>query len=162
VADIVSYSAIGQVTQHTRLGANSLYSDYGYDNGTGQLVQIRQLMDDGTTVHNTQTADYTNDAAGNVTSIATSSDSAATDTQCFTYDRLQELTGAWTPGSGNCAVAPTAAGLGGPAPYWTTYAIDAATGNRTGTTSTAASGTTTTATYILKRRKRFRWIGRSA
>src|ERR1051325_6655767 len=40
------------------------------------------------------------------------------DTQCFQHDYLRRMTGAWTPRDGNCAVAPSAGALGGPAPYW--------------------------------------------
>jgi len=141
--DDMGYSAIGQVTNHTRFGTYSLYTDYSYDAGTGQLVTLQQTLDDGTTVTDVGTSTYTNDAAGNVTKIATTSAAAATDTQCFGYDHLQELTRAWTPSSGDCSVAPSAAGLGGPAPYWTDYAVDPATGNRTGTTSTTTSAVTT-------------------
>jgi len=144
---IAQFSAIGQLSQILHVGTYSLYSDYGYDNATGQLVQIKQTVDNGTTASYPSTANYTNDEAGNVDEISTTSDSTATDTQCFNYDGLQELTRAWTPASGDCTAAPTAAGLGGPAPYWTDYTIDPATGNRTGTTSTATSGTATTATY---------------
>jgi RHS repeat-associated protein len=144
--DNVSYTSIGQVSQHQRISTDDLYSDYTYDLATGQLDGIQQISKVGSTVTHPQNAIFTNDEAGNVKSIATTSDSAATDTQCFGYDHLQELTSAWTPSSGNCATAPTAAGLGGPAPYWTNYAVDSATGNRTGTT-TATTGTTTSATY---------------
>jgi RHS repeat-associated protein len=144
--DSVGYTAIGQVNQHTRYGTYSLYTEYGYDSGTGQLLSLEQDIDDGIDIHPTVST-YSNDDAGNVTSISTTSDAAATDTQCFSYDRLQELTAAWTPSSGSCSAAPTAAGLGGPAPYWIDYAVDPATGNRTGTTSTATSGTATTASY---------------
>jgi RHS repeat-associated protein len=141
--DDMGYTALGQVSNHTRFGTYLLYTDYDYDPGTGQLVTLQQSLSDGTTTTNVGTFTYTNDAAGNVTKIATTSATAATDTQCFGYDRLQELTRAWTPSSGDCSTAPTAAGLGGPAPYWTDYAVDPATGNRTGTTSTTSTAATT-------------------
>jgi hypothetical protein len=42
---------------------------------------------------------------------------------------LRRLSQAWTPSSGNCTVAPSAAGLGGQAPYWQQWSYDL-TGNR--------------------------------
>jgi RHS repeat-associated protein len=71
------------------------------------------------------------DADGNVTSIAMTSDTLTSDTQCFSYDHLQDLTEAWTPADSNCSETPTVAGLGGAAPYWDSYTVDPATGNRT-------------------------------
>jgi RHS repeat-associated protein len=139
IYDTVGYTAIGQVSFHERFGATTLYTDYGYDAATGQLLQVMQSTDAETIQNSISTAD----AAGKVTKISTTSDTAATDTQCFGYDHLQQLTRAWTPSSGDCGVAPTAAGLGGPAPYWIDYAIDPATGNRTGTTATTSSAVTT-------------------
>lgn len=64
--------------------------------------------------------------------------------QRFTYDGQNRLASAWTPSSGSCATTPTVAGLGGPAPYWTDYAIDPV-GNRLSTTSHTAAGNTTDA-----------------
>ena len=84
--------------------------------------------------------------AGNVKSITDTSRSG-TDTQCFTYDHLQRLTEAWTP-TGGCTGAPDKALLGGPAPYWTSYAYDS-TGNRTSETQhgVGAMAADTTRTY---------------
>ncbi|WP_285491710.1 hypothetical protein, partial [Amycolatopsis taiwanensis] len=72
---------------------------------------------------------YSYDPAGNITAIADTPEVAAPDTQCFTYDHLQRLTEAWTPASGNCANARSVTGLGGAAPYWTSWTFDQ-TGNR--------------------------------
>ncbi|HEX4813387.1 MAG TPA: RHS repeat-associated core domain-containing protein [Nonomuraea sp.] len=91
---------------------------------------------------------YTYADAGNLTKIAdTPNGGQPADTQCYDYDHLQRLTRAWTPSSGNCATAPTVAGLGGPAPYWRDYVYDV-TGNRKSEVSHAAAGnTTSTYTY---------------
>jgi RHS repeat-associated protein len=83
---------------------------------------------------------YTYDAAGNVTRIAD-----ATDVQCFTYDYLKRLTSAWTANN-NCATAPSASVLGGPAPYWQSWTYDK-TGNRLSETNYSAAGAGTTSTY---------------
>jgi RHS repeat-associated protein len=87
---------------------------------------------------------YSYDPAGNVTKASdTPINGNAPDHQCFRYDHLRRLTEAWTPTSGDCAAAPTVAGLGGAAPYWNSYAHDK-TGNRTADTKHAAGGDTTT------------------
>ncbi|MER5703810.1 RHS repeat-associated core domain-containing protein [Micromonospora sp. NPDC002296] len=65
------------------------------------------------------------------------------DTQCYTYDYLGRLTEAWTPSAGDCAAAPSATALGGPAPYWNSWTFDLV-GNRKTQVAHAASGNTTT------------------
>jgi RHS repeat-associated protein len=82
-----------------------------------------------------------------VTSLATTSNTLATDTQCFSYDYLRNLTSAWTPSSNNCATAKSATALGGPAPYWTDYAVSPQTGNRTSSVEHPVTGTATTDTF---------------
>jgi RHS repeat-associated protein len=86
---------------------------------------------------------YSYDPAGNPTSIT---DAAAGDTQCFGYDYLDRMTSAWTPAGGDCTAAPTAAGLGGPAPYWTDWTFTP-TGTRASQTSHDTAGGTATTTY---------------
>jgi RHS repeat-associated protein len=87
--------------------------------------------------------------AGNVTKIASTSATLASDTQCFNYDYLQNLTQAWTPADNNCTEAASSSNLGGAAPYWTNYSVDPATGNRLSTieNSTTVGGASTTDTY---------------
>ncbi|GGT30110.1 hypothetical protein GCM10010271_37660 [Streptomyces kurssanovii] len=100
-------------------------------------------------------SNYSYDQAGNVLSIADTSNTASPDVQCFGYDARRRLAEAWTPaataaeaagggslgsvapveGSGPsaCQSAPGAKPLGGPAPYWKSYVTDAI-GNRTSDT----------------------------
>src|SRR6185295_9403098 len=69
------------------------------------------------------------------------------DTQCFSYDYLQRVTQAFTPTSGNCATTPSVTGIGGAAPYWTSWTYDS-TGNRLTQTQHDTTGdTTSTSTY---------------
>lgn len=90
---------------------------------------------------------YSYDAAGNTTSIADTPQDAPADTQCFSYDYLQRVTQAFTPASGNCATTPSVTGIGGAAPYWTSWTYDS-TGNRLTQTQHGATGdTTATSTY---------------
>jgi RHS repeat-associated protein len=92
---------------------------------------------------------FSYDPAGNITRIRNqpgADTGEPADTQCFQHDYLRRMTGAWTPGDGNCAVAPSTARLGGPAPYWNSWTYDKA-GNRTGETKRGADGSTTSSAY---------------
>ncbi|OII65493.1 sugar-binding protein [Streptomyces sp. CC53] len=115
-----------------------------FDERTGELKESyvdRESTSDTSTVpgHRVNHRTYGYDPAGNVTTIADTSN-GVTDRQCFTYDVLGQLTKAWTaPGAcraaGKTEAAPkyedddtlnvTAAGGG----YWKEYVYDAA-GNR--------------------------------
>jgi RHS repeat-associated protein len=143
------YNAIGQLSQLSRSSTASLVSTYNYDQGTGALNRVQQTQSLGGVNSTPSDRTYAHDDAGNVTSIQTSSSTLATDTQCFTYDHLRNLTEAWTPSSANCAAAPSSSTLGGPAPYWNHYTVSAASGNRLAAVinPTTASGGTTTDTY---------------
>ncbi|WP_188316770.1 polymorphic toxin-type HINT domain-containing protein [Solihabitans fulvus] len=90
---------------------------------------------------------YAYDAAGDITSIADTPLAGTADTQCFGQDYLQRLTQAWTPASGDCTVAPTAAGLGGAAPYWTSWTFDQTGNRRTQVQHATAGDTTNTSAY---------------
>ncbi|MFL6072999.1 MAG: RHS repeat-associated core domain-containing protein [Mycobacteriales bacterium] len=85
------------------------------------------------------------DPAGNLTGADDTVAGSATDTQCFRYDPLRELTDAWTAG-GTCNPTPNP-GTGGPAPYWTSYGYDT-TGDRTTSTRHGLGGAAdTTSAY---------------
>ncbi|MFF3659118.1 polymorphic toxin-type HINT domain-containing protein [Streptomyces olivochromogenes] len=86
---------------------------------------------------------YGYDAAGNIKKLADTPEGRTADVQCFTYDHLRRMTDAWTQTDTACAASGGEATIGGPAPYWHSYAYDAA-GNRTGETR-HATGTTGTA-----------------
>ncbi|ALG08388.1 hypothetical protein AOZ06_17045 [Kibdelosporangium phytohabitans] len=89
------------------------------------------------------------DPAGNITRIANqpgADTGEQADTQCYQYDYLRRMTGAWTPRDGNCAAAPSSGALGGPAPYWHGWTYDKV-GNRTSATKVGPDGKTTSSTY---------------
>ena len=142
------YTAIGQIAQYNRISTASLYSTFGYDPGNGAITEIKDTSNVSSTYTTQADRVYGRNDSGDVTKIATTG-AAGADTQCFGYDYLHELTQAWTPTTGDCTVAPTSTGIGGAAPYWTSYAIDPATGNRTQVTQnpTSRTGTATTDTY---------------
>lgn len=150
VYGVANYTPIGQLSQITRTGTTTLYTAFGYDPATTALLDIKDTTKTGATFTVQADRSYSRNDAGDVTAIKTTG-AAGTDTQCFGYDYLHDLTQAWTPASNDCAAAPTASTIGGAAPYWTSYAIDPTTGNRTGVThnptNAAASATTDTYTY---------------
>ncbi|GGV69313.1 hypothetical protein GCM10010261_63770 [Streptomyces pilosus] len=127
----VSYSALSQAQQLTLgtggTGSKSIYVTNRFEEGTGRLT--RSHVTDQTHPYMLQDLNYTYDQAGNVTSLkdptALGGESSA-DAQCFAYDGHRRLIDAWTPKSQNCADARTASAMGGPAPYWTSYAYNAA------------------------------------
>ncbi len=142
------YTSIGQVAQYTRSNGNVQdISTYEYDLATAATSRIMETTVVGSTFTTVADRTYTHDAAGNVTSAKTTGNTT-TDTQCFKYDSLRDLTEAWTPSSNSCSTAPTATALAGPAPYWNSYVVDPATGNRTSATlHGVGSAASTTETY---------------
>ncbi|MFS0729447.1 RHS repeat-associated core domain-containing protein [Curtobacterium sp. 1P10AnD] len=143
------YTSIGQLAQINRGGNLTNSSAYGYDAATGAVTEIKDISGTGSATAVQADRTYTRNDAGTVTSAAVTGD-AGTETQCYTYDQLQELTEAWTPSTNGCASPPSKTALGGPAAYWNSYTYDTLTGNRTSTTQHGvgdASDTTSTYSY---------------
>ncbi|MEQ4305073.1 RHS repeat-associated core domain-containing protein [Plantactinospora sp. B6F1] len=139
-----AYTQFGEVRElRLSAGGKAVKLGYGYEYGTHRLS--RAVVERDTAPGVIADVAFKYDQAGNVMSIADRAPGAE-ETQCFRYDHLRRATEAWTPGSGDCAAAPTAAGLGGPAPYWHSWTLDK-TGNRTSETRTNPNGTKTTSAY---------------
>ncbi|MGW5098783.1 RHS repeat-associated core domain-containing protein [Streptomyces nodosus] len=147
-----SYSKTGKPVQYemysTADGAKPVEVTNAYEWGTQRLAGTRVTRKDIVGVDQNSTYHY--DDSGNVLSVSDVS-SNGTDTQCFTYDYLARLTEAWTQNTTSCAIAPSGSALGGPAPYWQSYAYDLV-GNRTtetlhNTTGDASKDTKRTYTY---------------
>lgn len=153
----VNYSPFGQVTRAT-MGVKPLQvvTTNTWEPATGRLLTHTVDKEDATSA--VDTVDYTYNQAGQITStrdVQGAGGTANTDTQCFAYDYLSRLTDVWTDTGGTqTAVSPTVAGiggcdnttpsaahLGGPAPYWQSYGYDL-TGNRTSRTDHDPSGDT--------------------
>ncbi|MEU6554739.1 polymorphic toxin-type HINT domain-containing protein [Streptomyces sp. NPDC046915] len=115
-----------------------------YEDGTRRLK--RELVVDDAHTAPVQDTSYDYDDAGNPTKAATHAD-GTDDVQCYRYDGHDRLTQAWTATDG-CSADPSTAVLGGPAPYWHTYAYDDL-GNRTTQVdhATTSGGDDTTTTY---------------
>ncbi|WKU46531.1 RHS repeat-associated core domain-containing protein [Streptomyces sp. VNUA116] len=126
----VGYDHYGRVVRE-EFGdfARRLYNTYEYDEHTNALT--RAVTDRDKAPQRVDDTQYSYDAAGNVVSISTGSgqdSDRVTDTQCFTTDALRRITEAWTT-TDKCATGASAAVVGGPDAYWTSYTYDAV-GNR--------------------------------
>lgn len=133
---VTSYSTGGKLFQR------GLY----YDPATRRANEVVAAKE--TAPSTISDAHYTYDDAGNVTKIADTPTGGTADTQCLDNDYAGRLVQAWTPGNGDCDQQPTAAAMGGPAPYWQSWTVDAA-GNRLNQTdhNTATGDVSTTYNY---------------
>ncbi|HYN93100.1 MAG TPA: polymorphic toxin-type HINT domain-containing protein, partial [Pilimelia sp.] len=140
-----TYSPYGEFTGAT-LGAapNRVKIIQEYLEGSRRLDRVKVTREG--SADTVAEAAYTFDPAGNLTKLTETATGQLTDTQCFTYDYLRRLDRAWTPTTGDCAAAPTVAGLGGPAKYWTDWQHDKV-GNRTKQTRYGTAAGTETTTY---------------
>ncbi|MFH9405289.1 RHS repeat-associated core domain-containing protein [Streptomyces sp. NPDC017638] len=129
--------------------AKKAYLNWDYEEGTRRLT--RSYVTDDVHGYMPQELKFTQDDAGNVTSITdatTLGGTAKADNQCFTYDGNRRLTEAWTPKTANCAATGrTVANLDGAAPYWTSYTYTGAGQRKAETQHTTTGDKTTTYTY---------------
>ncbi|GAA3370743.1 hypothetical protein GCM10020367_18580 [Streptomyces sannanensis] len=134
-------------TNPTSAKKTDLHYDYEY--GTRRLT--RSFVTDDVHGYMPQELKFTQDDAGNVTSIfdaTTLGGTGKADYQCFTYDGHRRLTEAWTPKTADCAASGrTVANLDGAAPYWTSYTYTASGQRQTETQHTSSGNSTTTYTY---------------
>ncbi len=141
--DQAIYSAFG-LPQRTTFGVfgKQLVQTYTDDTPTQRLLQVTTNLQ--TLSSAADTTYYTYSDAGNITSVSDAQNTGGTQAQCFAYNDLSELTTAWTDtkgttatadatagtslppgGIGSCATAtPSAATIGGPAPYWESWTYD--------------------------------------
>ena len=87
----VSYTHLGQVGQTMQLQGAQTWRTYTYDPGRLRLSEVLQQRN---ATSNAVVSDdhYTYDNAGDVTIDNNVTVTAGTDTQCYTYDYLQQLT----------------------------------------------------------------------
>jgi RHS repeat-associated protein len=149
-----AYSELGDLTTLT-LGTDSTtsakkaYLNYAYEEGTRRLT--RSYVTDDTHGYMPQDLHFTQDDAGNVTSVSDASTlggTAQADNQCFAYDGYSRLTEAWTPKTADCSsTGRTKANLGGAAPYWTSYSYTTSGQRNTETQHLTSGDQTTTHVY---------------
>ncbi|MET8155035.1 RHS repeat-associated core domain-containing protein [Sphaerisporangium sp. NPDC005289] len=117
-----TYSKLGDLLDLTlSSGGKRLKETNFYEEGTGRLT--RSLFERETSPISVADTNYKYDESGNITKIADTPSGQTPDVQCFIQDHLQRLTEAWTQ-AGDCAAAPSADVIGGPAPYWQSFAYD--------------------------------------
>jgi len=125
-----TYTAYSQVAQQ-EIGSvsDNAYVTNTYDPHTGALTQSQV---ENTSVSTTpyDTTSYTYDPYGNITAETDVRNGAQSETQCYTYDTLDQLTQAWTA-TDDCAANPASNGgatvgdgISGSA-YWTSWAFNA-------------------------------------
>ena len=135
--DDVIYTPQGQ-PERTTFGPyrKQLVLTYNHDPATQRLEQSTTNLQPLSRAPDVTSYRY--DPAGNVTAVSDSQSVGGTQTQCFGYDNLDQLTTAWTATGGlalssgfkvgdigGCArQSPLATTIGGPAPYWQTYGYD--------------------------------------
>ncbi|MFD9121912.1 RHS repeat-associated core domain-containing protein [Streptomyces bottropensis] len=129
--------------------AKKAYLNWEYEKGTRRL--IRSYVTDDVHGYMPQELKFTQDDAGNVTSIfdaATQGGTTKPDYQCFTYDGHRRMTESWTPKTADCAASGrTTSNLDGAAPYWTSYTYTGAGQRKTETKHSGTGDSTTTYTY---------------
>jgi RHS repeat-associated protein len=129
--------------------AKKAFLNWDYEPGTRRLT--RAYVTDNVHGYMPQELKFTQDEAGNVTSIfdaTTQGGTAKPDHQCFTYDGYSRLTEAWTPKTADCATSGRAmSNIDGSAPYWTSYTYNQAGQRKSETNHTATGDQTTSYTY---------------
>ncbi|MEU9335748.1 RHS repeat-associated core domain-containing protein [Streptomyces sp. NPDC048290] len=127
------YSAFGEILRtDAGLAGKQVHGSYVYDEFTRRLQTA--TFDRSIAPLRISETSYQYDEAGNVTRITDTPGGAAPDagkkdTQCFAYDRLRQMTSAWTAKTDDCAAGPTKDTVGGPEAYWQSFTYDEA-GNR--------------------------------
>jgi RHS repeat-associated protein len=136
-AQNTSYDQWGDILKETiGSGTNVAAINNTYDTHTLRLTD--QLVNRAvTTPASVDEEKYNYDPYGNVTSQASArlGSATVTETQCYQYDGLDQLTQAWTA-SDNCAATPTTAahsmvtsGINPASAYWTSWAYDITAGD---------------------------------
>ncbi len=140
ILDSATYTHLGQLAQTlATTSGTQIAHTYTYEPASGRLsTDYTNSPSSGGVLSNDT---YTYDSAGDILEDNNVVTGVATDTQCYSYDPLQDLTAAWTPSSNVCTGAPSSSALGGPAPYWTSYTINPANGDRTQDIRHATTGT---------------------
>ncbi|MFE7843393.1 hypothetical protein ACFU53_47285, partial [Streptomyces sp. NPDC057474] len=92
------------ITTDATSSARKAYLNWDYESGTRRLT--RSFVTDDVHGYMPQELKFTQDDAGNVTSIFDASAQGGTakpDYQCLTYDGHRRMTESWTPKTADCA-----------------------------------------------------------
>ncbi|MET7859084.1 RHS repeat-associated core domain-containing protein [Streptomyces sp. NPDC005318] len=120
-----SYDDYGRLTGRqlgTSATGSTVTRTFGYDDarGTDWLSNITTKITNGTTTTTAQDDSYIRDNNGDVTALR---ENTVSQQQCFTYDEMHRLTGAWTTSATSCTTTPQS-DFAGPDPYQTSYSYD--------------------------------------
>jgi RHS repeat-associated protein len=132
----ITYNDLSQVSQE-EIGSTTAnaYITNTYDSYDGALTdsKVQNTASDPTAIYDDTSYNY--DPAGNITAETDDRNGSQSETQCYNYDTLDQLTEAWTA-TDNCAADPSSNGgstvgdgISGSA-YWTSWAYNAL-GDRT-------------------------------
>ncbi|KUO22338.1 hypothetical protein AQJ91_05050 [Streptomyces dysideae] len=121
----VGYDDYGRIISRSLGGSGtdtSMSRTFTYDdaNGTGWLKNVTASTLTGGTTTKVQDDTYTRNNNGDITALR---ENVTGQQQCFTYDDLRRLTGAWTQAATSCGTTP-ASDFAGPDPYQQQYAYD--------------------------------------
>ncbi|MFC9962309.1 RHS repeat-associated core domain-containing protein [Streptomyces nigra] len=116
---------------------------YDDSNGSGWLKNITTSTLTGGISTKIQDDTYTRDTGGDVTALR---ENIAGQQQCFTYDDLKRLTGAWTQTATTCGATP-ASDFAGPDPYQEQYTHDRMGNLQSLTEKTSSSAAAVTHDY---------------
>lgn len=129
----------------TAAGGTTVSRTLTYDdaNGSGWLKNITTSTLTGSTSKKVQDDTYTRNNVGAVTALRENVDSQQ---QCFAYDDLRRLTGAWTTAATGCTATPQS-DFAGPDPYQTAYGYDQLGNIQSVTDKASASAAAVTRDY---------------
>ncbi|MFD5620938.1 polymorphic toxin-type HINT domain-containing protein [Streptomyces yangpuensis] len=117
-----TYTLTGKPLQSTlKANGQDTWITDGYEYGTQRLATRR--TDQYGIAQAASALKYGYDQLGNVKSISDVS-RTGTETQCFQHDHLARVTAEFTSRTTSCPTQPTAGDIGGPAPYWNSYAYN--------------------------------------
>ncbi|GAB3925329.1 RHS repeat-associated core domain-containing protein [Kribbella albertanoniae] len=135
----VSYTAVGDPERYDLGGQQNMPISNSFEVGTRRLLNSSSGVDKFAANHI-----YSYDPAGN---LLKDDNKVGGDSQCYKYDGHARLTEAWSPSNTDCAAAPSVAGLGGPAPYWQSWAFTASGLRQTQTEHSSTGDTKETYAY---------------
>ncbi|MFF8993344.1 RHS repeat-associated core domain-containing protein [Streptomyces sp. NPDC014983] len=146
----LTYTEFDEPKQFTYgTSGNFAQQTLSYDDQTHRLSQSLTVTQSGQAI--ADQAKYGYKPSGNVTKITDKLETGQTDTQCFGYDWAQRLKAAWTA-TDDCQATPAPGAsttVGGPSPYWQSWAYGDTGARQTQVDHDPAGDTShdTTATY---------------
>ncbi|MFJ4833823.1 RHS repeat domain-containing protein [Streptomyces sp. NPDC088747] len=143
-----SYDDYGRLTSR-QLGTSATGATvtravtYDDTRGTDWLKTLTSRTTTGSTTSTVQDDEYTRNSGGLITAVR---ENNAGQQQCYTYDDLRRLTGAWTTAATTCTTTPQS-DFSGADPYQNSYGYDSLGNLQSVTTKVSAAGSTVSRDY---------------